>query len=318
MGEGARSRRAGVVAEPKPQDHRPPRPARPSPPGDGRRVRQIASNSSGRRRRRPNADCEPNERRPGPVRTPRRSRLLATAWRCWPAARPEHLDDRDLGQRRDLADGPIPPGCRLLRGGGPTLQRVSTGGGKGTRPRGCWLDHQQAVGLQAGAARHLQASTLVRATPTVTRRPTRRGPAAQAPGDLLRRARDPPRAATSMNASSSEGPSTQARSRGTRRTTPGSPRCRRWRAWPGRTRLRAQAKRPAAAIPPLTPYAPGALMKAGHHRTWPERRSGRPRGLRSSQRLDRREECVGVGVQNRRASPAGTYVRVRSGTDAKP
>ena len=138
-GQRPRSRRAGVVAEAKPQDHRPPRPVGlPHPAGDPvderdqDRVELV---------RRPS---------PKPERRLRAERAPAGAGSHAPAVAvvghgvevlaggpPEHLDHRGLRQRRDLPDGLGSRGCAASPrwpARRPTASRSGADGG--TRPRG--------------------------------------------------------------------------------------------------------------------------------------------------------------------------------------
>ena len=76
---------------------------------------RSASSSSGDRRLRPSARCEPIERRRRRGRTGRASTLFASACRCRAAARPSSADEHRLVDTGELADRRDAAGAQLLR-----------------------------------------------------------------------------------------------------------------------------------------------------------------------------------------------------------
>ena len=156
---------------------------------------------------RPSACCDPKLRRRGGGRTARTSRWCAAAWRWPPAARPRMAIRSASLRAAASATVRIPRACSFRAVFSPTPQSASTASGCRKAVSSARASSSSPSGFAARLA--IFASSRVRATPTVTARPTarrtsRRSRAAIARGEP--EIRSSPR--TSRNASSSESPST--------------------------------------------------------------------------------------------------------------
>ncbi len=132
---------------------------------------RSASSSSADRGLRPSARCDPIERRRRPTCTGRGSRLCASAWRCRPAARPSIRTSAASPNPATWPTVVMPWSRSLAAVTSPTPQSRSTGSG-------CRNSSSPSTGTTSrpsGFATPLAtfARNFVRATPTVTGRPTR-------------------------------------------------------------------------------------------------------------------------------------------------
>ena len=312
-----RSCAAGEVVEAQAQDDRAARRGAPRASAASRDRRapiSAASISCSERRRRPSARWAPIERRRRPVSTRRGSRLCASAWRCRPAPRPSSATSESASTAATCPTVRQPAGVQPSRRRRPDAPEPLDGEGVEERELLVRLDDEQPVRLGHGARdlrEELRArdpdgdrqSDLARARRAAAGRRSRResrrcAPSRARPGTPRR----------------SRGPRPAGSRRGRPRRRPCSPRCRRGTRGGTTTARGAEAPR----------------LRAAHRRPDPERlrlvarREDDPaaddHGAAPEPRvvalLDRREERVEVGVEDRRSGHDRTHVRIPDGRRA--
>ena len=173
------------------------------------RATSVASRAAGDLGERPSARCEPIERRRRRGSTGRGSRLWASAWRCRPEARPSIEASASSERWATSPTVSIPTRRSFPAVTGPTPQSRSTG--SGWRKASSRSRSGDTTSRPSGFATPLAtlARNFVRATPTVTARPTRSRTSRRrrtAISTGVPAIRSIPR--TSRNASSIESPST--------------------------------------------------------------------------------------------------------------